>query len=274
MDDAGERRLLDAFVAQTAVAVERARLAEETQRIRLESERERLRSALLSSVSHDLRTPLAAIEGAATTLLDQETSLDSSVRHDLLETIREESERLNRRVRNLLDMTRLQAGAVNLNKEWQPLEEAVGAALTHMEDRLRGRGVVTDLPESLPLVPLDTVLVEQVLVNLLENAIKYSGADGQIEIKARAVSGEVLVEVADRGPGIDDFEQTMIFDKFYRGKDQRYLVRGTGMGLPIAKAIIAAQQGNISVTSQLGQGSVFSFTLPVDRSQKERGERS
>jgi two-component system sensor histidine kinase KdpD len=262
LDDAGERRLLDAFVAQTAVAVERARLAEETQRIRLESERERLRSALLSSVSHDLRTPLAAIEGAATTLLDEETSLGSSVRHDLLETIREEAERLNRRVRNLLDMTRLQAGAVNLNKEWQPLEEAVGAALTHMEERLRGREVHTDLPEGLPLVPLDTVLVEQVLVNLLENAIKYSGADGQLEIRAQAAPGEVLVEVADRGPGIPPGEEGRIFEPFRRASGERR--PGVGLGLAICRAIIQAHGGKIWAENRPGGGASFKFTLPLE----------
>ena len=262
LEDSGERRLLDAFAAQTAVALERVRLVEETQRVRLESERERLRSALLSSVSHDLRTPLAAIEGAATTLLDRQVSFDSSVRHDLLETIREEAERLNRRVRNLLDMTRLQAGAVTLNKEWQPLEEAVGAALTQMEERLRGRRVRTDLPENLPLVPLDTVLVEQVLVNLLENALKYTGAEAEIEIGARAGDGEILVEVADQGPGIPPGEEGRIFEPFRRASSERR--PGVGLGLAICRAIIQAHGGRIWVENRPRGGASFKFTLPLD----------
>jgi two-component system sensor histidine kinase KdpD len=262
LEDSGERRLLDAFAAQTAVALERVRLVEETQRVRLESERERLRSALLSSVSHDLRTPLAAIEGAATTLLDRQVSFDSSVRHDLLETIREEAERLNRRVRNLLDMTRLQAGAITLNKEWQPLEEAVGAALTQMEERLRGRRVRTDLPENLPLVPLDTVLVEQVLVNLLENALKYTGAEAEIEIGARAGDGEILVEVADQGPGIPPGEEGRIFEPFRRASSERR--PGVGLGLAICRAIIQAHGGRIWVENRPRGGASFKFTLPLD----------
>jgi two-component system sensor histidine kinase KdpD len=262
-DDPGERRLLDAFATQMAAALERARLAEEAQRVRVESERERLRSALLSSVSHDLRTPLAAIEGAATTLLDRQASLDDAVRRDLLDTIREEAERLNRRVRNLLDMTRLDAGAVAVSKEWQPLEEVVGAALTQLEDRLAGREVRTQLGDRLQLVPLDAVLIEQVLVNLLENALKYSAGQGPLEIRASAGEREVVVEVADHGPGLPPGEEERIFERFHRAAGHGG-PGGVGLGLAICRAIVAAHGGRIWAENRSGGGAAFKFTLPLE----------
>ncbi|HEX6738090.1 MAG TPA: sensor histidine kinase KdpD, partial [Vicinamibacteria bacterium] len=171
--DPEERRFLEAFAAQMGVAVERTQLAEETAQARLDAERERLRSALLSSVSHDLRTPLGVIEGAASTLLDPGAVLDAPTRRDLAETIHEEAQRLGTRVRDLLDMTRLEAGGLVLTREWQPLEEVVGAALRHLGGRLHGRDVTTDLPPGLPLAHIDAVSIEQVLFNLIDNAVEY-----------------------------------------------------------------------------------------------------
>jgi two-component system sensor histidine kinase KdpD len=260
--------LLEALSRQAASGLERARLAEEAQQARVAMETERLRSTLLSSVSHDLRTPLAAIEGAATTLLDRRASIDDGVRRDLLDTIREEAERLNRRVRNLLDMTRLDSGTVSVNKEWQPLEEVVGAALTQMEDRLAGREVQTDLPESLPLVPLDTVLVEQVLVNLLENALKYSEGQDPIEVKASSAEGEVILEVADRGPGIPSGEEERIFQRFHRVSGDRGS-RGVGLGLAICRAIVAAHGGRIWAENRADGGASFKLTLPLEGTPPE-----
>jgi len=183
-----------------AQAVERAHLADEAQRVQLQMETEQMRSSLLSSVSHDLRTPLAVVTGAASSLLQD--SIDAATRVELTETILEEAQRLDCLVRNLLDMTRLEAGAVRVNKEWQPLEEVVGSALSRMEDALAGRQVLTDLAPDLPLVPLDAVLVQQLFVNLLENALKYTPAQSPIEIRAYARAAGVEIIVADRGPGI------------------------------------------------------------------------
>jgi two-component system sensor histidine kinase KdpD len=254
-----ERRHLDAFAAQMALAIERAVLAEETEKARRDVEVEQLRSALLSSVSHDLRTPLAIITGAASTLLERPTRIDTGTQHDLTRTILDEAERLERLIRNLLDMTRLESGTVNVRKEWTPLEEVVGAALTRLESRLGERVVNLYLPRDLPLVPLDAVLLEQVLMNLLENAAKY--ATGPIDISARHGTGEVLVEVADRGPGILAGDEARIFEKFQRGASEG--PAGVGLGLTICRAIIAAHGGKIWVRNRDGGGAVFGFTLPI-----------
>jgi two-component system sensor histidine kinase KdpD len=257
--DPEERRFLEAFAAQMGVAVERTQLAEESDRARLESERERLRSALLSSVSHDLRTPLGVIEGSASTLLDESAALDAGTRRDLLLTVREESERLGRRVRDLLDMTRLESGSVQLDLEWQSLEEVVGAALERVERGRVERRVTVELPESLPLLRCDGALVEQVLVNLLENALKYSPPGSPIEVSARDGGGEVVVSVADRGPGVPAGEEERIFEKFQRASTQR---GGVGLGLAICRAILAAHGGWIQARHRQGGGAVFHLGLP------------
>ena len=163
---------------------------------------EERRSSLLSALSHDLRTPLAAITGAATTLRDESAAIDDAQRREMLDTICEEADRLERLVRNLLDMTRLESGALAVKRQWLPLEEIVGSALTRLESQLEGRPVRTDLPADLPLLSVDAVLLEQVFVNLLENAAKYTPAGSPVEIVARAGDGAIAIEVADRGPGI------------------------------------------------------------------------
>jgi two-component system sensor histidine kinase KdpD len=259
-DDIDQRRQVDAFAAQMALAMERAELAEETERARREVETEQLRSSLLSSVSHDLRTPLAVITGAASTLVDGAQSIDEATRLDLMTTILEESERLNRLIRNLLDMTRLESGTVKVNKEWLPLEEIVGAALNRLEGRLAGREVKIELPPSLPLIPCDAVLIEQALINLLENAAKYS--DGPIEIRAALVPGEALIEVADCGPGIPPGQDARIFDKFHRAVREGS-PGGVGLGLAICRAIVAAHGGRIWAQNRAGGGASFSFALPI-----------
>jgi two-component system sensor histidine kinase KdpD len=244
------------------VAVERTRLAEARERARVDAEREQLRSALLSAVSHDLRTPLGVIEGSSSTLLDPGVTLDEATRRDLLQSIHEEAQRLNHRVRNLLDMTRLEAGAVALDLEWQSLEEVVGAALRRLDGRLAGRPVEVDLPPGLPLVRCDAVLVEQVLVNLVENALKYSPAGTPLGVAAREEDGQVSVAVTDRGSGIPGGEEERIFEKFYRA------VRGggpggVGLGLAICRAIVGAHGGRIQAENRAGGGAAFRFTLPA-----------
>jgi two-component system, OmpR family, sensor histidine kinase KdpD len=237
----------------------RARLAEEAHKAKLETEAERVRSSLLSSLSHDLKTPLAVVTGAATTLLDE--SVAPSARRDLTETIAEEAERLNRLVQNLLDMTRIQSGAVRVKKQWQPVEEVVGVALGRMEKALGDREVTTSLPEDLPLVPLDSVLIEQVLVNLLDNAAKHTPPQTPILVAARAVDGGVEIEIADRGPGIPAGEETRIFEKFHRVKHEG---AGAGLGLAICSGIVAAHGGKITSSTREGGGASFRFVLPIE----------
>jgi two-component system sensor histidine kinase KdpD len=252
--------LLETFASQTALAIERASLADEAQAAQVRAEAERLRSSLLSSVSHDLRTPLTAITGAASTLLEPDNGLTAGGRRDLAETIAEEAHRLNRLVQNLLEMTRLEAG-VQIKKEWHPLEEIAGAALSHLDRVLRDHPVQAALPKDLPLVPVDDVLIEQVFINLLENAVKYTPPGTPIEIAASAGAGEVTVEVADRGPGLAPGDVERVFEKFYRGAPGGAL--GAGLGLPICRAIVEAHGGRMWAENRTGGGAAFRFTLPI-----------
>lgn len=256
-----QRRQLETFANQTALAVERARLAEEAREAELRIETERLRSSLLSSVSHDLRTPLAAITGAISTLLESGERVDAAAREELLESVRDEAERLNRLVENLLEMTRLQSGALRLRKEWHPVEEVIGAALGRLSKRLAGRQISTRVPPNLPLVAVDEVLIGQVLINLLDNALKYTPPGSLIEIIATATDEAVTVEVADRGPGLPPGEERRVFDRFYRG--EQAAGRGAGLGLAICHGIIRAHGGRIWAQNLPGGGVAFLFTLPI-----------
>jgi len=260
-DDLEQRRQVEAFAAQIAMAMERADLAEQTEKARREVETEQLRSSLLSSVSHDLRTPLAVITGTASTLLENNVGVNERTRRDLMQAILDEAERLNRLIRNLLDMTRLESGAVKVKKEWLPLEEVVGSALERLDARLVNREVSVDLPVSLPLIPCDALLVELLLINLLENAAKYS--DGGIELKATPRSGEVLVEVNDRGPGIPPNQELRVFEKFHRAVREGS-PGGVGLGLAISRAVVAAHGGRIWAQNRDGGGASFRFTLPIE----------
>jgi two-component system sensor histidine kinase KdpD len=262
LGDPDERALVDTFAGLIGSALERTQLAEEARRARLRMETEQLRNSLLSSVSHDLRTPLGVVTGATSALLDKNAPpKDEATRRELLETAHEEALRLNRLVRNLLDMTRLEAGALKVHKEVQPLEEVVGAALNRMESRLRGRPVHATIPQDLPLVPLDASLIEQVLINLLENADKYTPPGTPIDVVARARPGEVEVEVADRGPGIQPQDAERVFDKFYRVREGEG--GGAGLGLTICRGIVRAHGGRIWVDPRAGGGASFRFVLPV-----------
>jgi two-component system, OmpR family, sensor histidine kinase KdpD len=254
--------LLETFASQTALALERALLAEEAQHAQLQVETERLRNSLLSSVSHDLRTPLTAITGATSTLLEEDRRLDAPTRHELLHTVHEEADRLNRLVSNLLAMTRLESGAIQVHKEWQPLEEVVGAALTRLDAPLRDRPLTTHLPADLPLVPLDSVLIEQVLINVLDNAIKYTPPGSPLSLSAWTTDGAVTVEVADQGPGLPPGEEQRVFEKFYRAQRPGES-SGAGLGLTICRGIIEAHGGHIWAENRSGGGTAFRFTLPL-----------
>jgi two-component system, OmpR family, sensor histidine kinase KdpD len=252
--------LLESLGQQAASGLERVRLAGDAEQARVAVETERLRSTLLSSVSHDLRTPLAAITGAASTLLGR-APLAPEVERDLKEAIRDEAERLNRLVTNLLDMTRLDSGQVNLHRDWESLEELVGTALARLDAPLRLRPVTVDLAPDLPPVPVDGVLVEQVFVNLLDNALKYTPAGTPIAIRGCIRDSAALLEVADEGPGLPPGAEEHVFEKFYRGGHEAQ--RGFGLGLPICKAIVTAHGGAIWAENQMPRGAVFRFTLPL-----------
>jgi two-component system sensor histidine kinase KdpD len=255
---------LESFANLAAMAIERAFLAEEAQQALLKAEAEALRNTMLSSVSHDLRTPLAAITGAATSLLQQDIHLDKDDKKELLQTIFEEAEHLNHIIRNVLDMTRLEAKAITVKKEWQSLEEIVGAVHNRLADRLKGRPFSVDLPSALPLVPFDPLLIEQVLMNLLDNALKYTPPDTPLSLGAIAQGDEMLVEVADRGPGIPPGSEKRIFEKFMRGSTTG---GGIGLGLTICRAIVEAHGGRIWAENRPDGGAIFRFSLPLGGAQ-------
>jgi two-component system sensor histidine kinase KdpD len=254
---------LEAFASQIAVALERTRLATAARQAEVQVEAERLRTALLSAVSHDLRTPLAGISGAASSLLAPGPALGPEARDELLRTIHEEAERLNRLVGNLLHATRLQAGAVEVRKDWHPLEEIVGAALGRAEGLLAGRPVAVSLAPELPLVPLDGVLVEQVLVNLVENALRHAPGPAPIEVTAWPGADSVTVEVADRGPGLPAGAEARIFESFVRDPAGRG-TGGAGLGLTVCRGIVEAHGGRIWAEARPGGGLAVRFTLPRD----------
>ena len=256
-----QMHLLETYVNQTAVAIERAQLSQETERAQIQVETERMRSSLLSSVSHDLRTPLAAITGAASGLIQNDAKLEPAQR-ELAQIAYEEAEQLNRLLGNLLEMTRLESGGVHVDKEWQPLEEVVGSALARMDAALNDHPLQTRLPDSLPLVPIDSILIELVLVNLLENAVKYTSVGTPIELSAFAEPNEVVVEVADRGAGIPVGEEQRIFEKFYRSRPTT--IGGAGLGLTICKAIVEAHGGRIWANNRPDGGAIFRFTIPLE----------
>jgi len=251
---------METFTNQTALALERTLLAEEAHGAQVRMEAEKLRSSLLSSVSHDLRTPLSAITGAASALLQSGPALSLTDQRELLEAIREEAERLGRLVQNLLDMTRLESGTVPVRREWHSLEEIVGIALGRLSHRLGERPVDVRLPEDMPFVPVDAVLIEQIFINLLDNALKYTPDGSPIEISARVDNSGVRVEVADRGPGLAPGLEQRVFEKFYRGQSPG---RGSGLGLAICRGFVEVHGGRIWAENREGGGAAFRFTIPL-----------
>ena len=259
-----DRRLLDALVDQIAFALERLRLTEELSETRLASETERLRTALLSSVSHDLRTPLVTIIGAAGSLADT-PNLATAARKDLAENIREEGERLDRYVQNLLDMTKIGHGALKLNLAPVDVRELIGAARHRLRAPLRTHHVTADLPDSLPMVLADEVLLEQVLVNVLDNAAKYAPTGSTIGLAARAADARLELAITDTGPGIPPSEQMRVFDMFYRVNEGDRQRAGTGLGLAICKGLTEAMGGTIraETASPDGKGTRIVVSLPL-----------
>jgi two-component system, OmpR family, sensor histidine kinase KdpD len=258
---------LETFANQTALAIERAHLAAEAQAAEIRVETERLRNSLLSSVSHDLRTPLATIIGASSGLLEGADRLDPMTRRDLVRSIHQEASHLDRLVNGLLEMTRLESGAVTIKKEPQALDGIVGAVLKRLEGLLRDRPLHVELPADLPLVPIDALSIEQVFLNLLDNAARYSPAGSPIDVSASVAGLKLVVEVSDRGRGFVPGEEQRVFEKFYRGRAAR--VGGVGLGLAICRAIVEAHGGAITAENRPGGGATVRFTLPLEDSPRE-----
>lgn len=258
---ADDRHFLETYVRQAGMALERARLAEDARAQALRARTEEMRSSLLSTVSHDLRTPLAAITGASTTLLDASARVSDAQRQELLETISEEAERLERLVANLLDMTRVESGSLQMKREWMPLEEIVISVLTRLESKLEGRRIRTDIPDDLPLISVDPVLFEQVFVNLFENIAKYTPEGSDVEVLGRATDERVVIEVTDHGPGLPKGSEQQVFEKFFRGPQAR--PGGVGLGLAICRGIVEAHGGRLSAENRPEGGATFRIELPI-----------
>jgi len=259
-----ERRLLDALLDQTALAIERIMLAQDVDRARLAAETDRLRSAMLTSISHDLRTPLASILGAATSLKTQPRDLDEASKREMIGTIQEEAERLNRFIGNLLDMTRIESGAIAPGSSMVDLSEIVGSALQRAGKILADHRVEMRLPADLPMLTLDAVLFEQVLFNLLDNAAKYSPQGSVIRLRAEADQQNLRLEILDEGEGIPAVDIERIFDKFYRVHATDRRRAGTGLGLAICRSFVEAMAGHIVAGNRSDRtGAVFTITLPI-----------
>ena len=259
--EADSLRLLEALGSQVGLAIERENLFRQAQTARLQIEAEQLRNTLLSSVSHDLRTPLTVIAGSASSLLEGEESLDSETKRDLAQGIYEEARRLDRLVYNLLEMSRLQAGEARLNQEWYVLEEVIGSALAQLDPQLHDHPLRINLPTDLPLVQIDALLMERVVINLLENAMKYTPPGTPIEISGRIQDRELLVAIADYGPGVPPGQEELIFEKFYQVAPGSQ--RGAGLGLTICRRIVEAHGGRIWAANRPEGGANFHFTIPL-----------
>ncbi len=263
-----ERRLLDALMDQAAVALERVRLVGQINEARLAAESERLRAALLTSLSHDLKTPLASILGAVTSLRQYRDLLQNSVRENLVSTIKEEAERLSRFVANLLDMTKIEAGSIELDIEQTDIEEIIGSALNRAAGLIANHEVAVDLEAGLPALAVDVMLFEQVLVNLLDNAAKYAPPGSKIVIRARRSHGAIAIEVLDEGPGIPEDRLERIFEKFHRVKRSDQQRAGTGLGLAICRGFVQALGGRIVAANRADRsGAIFTITLPYKQQE-------
>jgi two-component system, OmpR family, sensor histidine kinase KdpD len=251
------------FLDQVTALIERARLQRENLRIEVLQRTDALRAALLSSVSHDLRTPLTSIKAAASSLLQEDVEWDKEERRGFAQAIEHEADRLNRLVGNLLDMSRIEAGALKPEKEWYALPALIQDVLGHLQPLLHGRAVQTSLPDDLPPVKMDYLQIDQVLTNLLENAVRYTPTGSPIEISAEAQDGQLLVSVADRGPGIPPEELERIFDKFYRVRTLQRDTSGSGLGLAVCRGLVEAHGGRIWAENREGGGALFRFTLPL-----------
>ena len=252
------------FVDQATSMIERARLRQEGLQVEVLQRTDALRAALLSSISHDLRTPLASIKASASSLLQDDVQWSDDERRSFALAIEHEADRLNRLVANLLDMSRIEGGALKPEKEWYPIDELIHDVLGHMQPVLLDREVQTDIPDDLPPVQLDYLEIEQVLTNLIENAVHYTPSDSSIDVSVHTEEDQLVISVADRGPGIPPSDLEHVFDKFYRvsGRTSERPT-GSGLGLAVSRGLIEAHGGRIWVENREGGGAVFRFTLPL-----------
>jgi two-component system sensor histidine kinase KdpD len=257
-----ENKLLNALASQAAVAIQRARLAEISRQMEIVKATEKLQTALLNSISHDLRTPLVSIKGALSSLLEDSSLLDEATRKDLLEGAYEESDHLNRLVGNLLDMTRVESGTLKIHQKPCELSDVIGASLQPLKDKLEGREVRINIPADLPEIPMDFTLMMRVFVNLLDNAVKYSAPEAPIIITAALLNKEVRIEVSDNGFGVPAEDLARIFNKFYRAVKPRQIT-GTGLGLSICKGIVEVHGGRIWAGNNPEKGATFTVVLPL-----------
>jgi two-component system sensor histidine kinase KdpD len=255
------RESLEAIGSLIGIAAERTRAIEELSESRAMQESEKLRSALLDSVTHEFRTPLTGIKASVTALLE-ENALDTTQQRELLSVIDEETDRLNRLVGEAAEMAQLDSQMVRLERQPHAPKELFESALENARGVLATHVVQMNVPENTPLVSFDFDRMREVIIHLLENAAKYSPGCSEINLTVEHNANEVILSVADNGTGIDPVEQSLIFEKFYRGREQRYRSQGTGMGLAICKVLVEAHGGSLSVVSQVGSGSVFSVHLP------------
>jgi len=263
--------LLEAFAGQAAMAMERIRFSRQAEQAQILQARENLERALLNSISHDLRTPLSSVTGVLTSLREEGAHLSDAARRELLETACSEAERLNRFVGNLLDMTRIEAGAIRLNFEPCDVQDLVGCALAALEPRIGSREISFKMLPVMPLVPMDMVLMTQVLVNLLDNAHKYSPPGSAIEVTAQTEENWLVLEVLDRGPGVPEQDLKRVFDKFYRIPVPEG-AGGTGLGLSICKGIVEAHGGRISAGNRVGGGLRIEIRLPLSAGEGMRND--
>ncbi|CCV16198.1 sensor histidine kinase KdpD [Mesorhizobium sp. STM 4661] len=270
-----QQRLLDALADQAAVAIERIQLVADVDRAKLAAEADRLRSALLTSISHDLKTPLAAIMGAAGTLREFAPALPEQDRVELLSTVLDESERLNRFIANLLDMTKIESGAMEPNYAFHYVGDIVGSALQRAKKIISEHKTEIDIPQNLPMLKLDPVLFEQVLFNLLDNAAKYAPAESTIRMRAWVDNGTVTLQIMDEGPGIPPADLERIFDTFYRVRKRDQVRAGTGLGLSICRGFIEAMGGTISAANRTDRsGAVFTIRMPVPTELPPMGDQN
>jgi two-component system sensor histidine kinase KdpD len=262
------------FLDQVTSVIERMHLRRESLRVEVLQRTDELRAALLSSVSHDLRTPLASIKAAASSLQQEDVTWDEETRQSFVQTIEREADRLNRLVGNLLDMSRIEGGALKPEKDWYEISELIQDVLTRLEPLLKQRIITTELPDDLPLIEFDYVQMDQVMTNLIENAVRYTPADSPLDIGVELQEDKknILIHVADRGPGIPQADLERVFDKFYRVKQKRQHPMGSGLGLAVCKGIVEAHGGQIWAKAREGGGVIFYVTLPLGEYNEESNE--
>jgi two-component system sensor histidine kinase KdpD len=259
-----QKMFLDTISAQIALALERERLFEKQQRTKMEIEKERLRGDLLRSVSHDLRTPLTSIMGSVGTMIENYDDLDDTVRKEFLSDVYSEAEWLSTLVENILSLTRLEGGKITLHKEMEAVEEIVAEAVSRVKKRAGQHEIEINIPQELILIPMDGTLIEQVLVNLLDNAIKHTPADSSIAIAVREEGGKAVFEVSDNGNGIPENDLPFIFDRYFTRPSGNAKRHSIGIGLSICKSIVETHGGIITAKNKTSGGAIFRFTLPME----------